>query len=301
MSQGPYSSYHGRKRHGRSVLIGIVTALVILLAAVLAGYYFGLFNIPGAPGFPGTPVPHASPDVQPSAEATPSQEPMVIIDAPSPSPSSSPAAVSDLSGHTIRDIPLGLVLTAPDALPESGKNGVLVDMTDADLTALDGDFADKLAALPYAAAWLAPDWSGMKDYDEKATQEGQPLFQNALADRCAALAALGFDEIVFSAADPAKVGDASLAGTYTVVHDTLEQAGWQGRFGLDLDQAWFDVDSDVIISCIAYRFDRLYFRKTLSAGNKSALTDGGFEANGKTLVTVVKNTANLNYAWAILP
>lgn len=291
MSQGPYSSYHGRKRHGRSVLVGIVAALVILLAAVLAGYYLGFFNIPGAPGGPGTAGTQPTPDAQPSAAVPPSQEPIVVIDAPSPSPSAAPAA--DLAGYTPRDITIGLVLVTPDTLPQESKNGVLVDMTAADLTALDGDFTAKLAALPYAAAWVAPDWA--------ALQDDVPAFQTELQGRCAALAALGFDEIVLSAADPATTDGDVLAGVYDSLRGALTDAGWKGRLGLELGLAWFDADSDVLIPRVAQSFDRLYFRKTLPAGGKKALTDGGFDANGKTLVTVVKSVANLNYAWAVLP
>lgn len=291
MSQGPYSSYHGRKRHGHSVLIGIVTALVILLAAVLVGYYFGLFNIPGVPGTPGTPGGQTTPAPQPSASTTPSQEPVVIIDAPSPSPS--PAATgADLSGYTPRDIALGLVLTAPDALPESGKNGALVDMTGTDLTALGDDFTAKLAAQPYAAAWVAPDWTAVIGDDQA---------EAALIQRCLDLAGLGFDEIVLSSYAP-QGGGQDLADFYGPLKAAMADAKWQGRLGLDLDQRVFDAQqNESLIDSIALGFDRLYFRKTLSSGNKKALQDGGFEANGKTLVTVVKNVANLNYAWAILP
>lgn len=293
MARSPYSSYHGRKRVGRSILIGIVTALVILLAAVLAGYYLGLFNIPGVPPVQPTAGAQATPDAQPTAPATPSQEPSIIIETPTPSPSPSPA-VSDLSGRAVRDISLGLVLTTPDALPETSRHGALVDVTGVDLAALGGDFSDKLAALPCAAAWVAPDWAALKTDASK--------FNAELQERCAALAALGFDELVLSAADLSQAEKAALAESYAAVHDALAKAGWQGRLGLDLDQnALSGEDAEGLVAVIAADFDRLYFRKTLTSPNKKALTDGGFEANGKTLVTVVKNPADLGYAWAILP
>lgn len=292
MSRSPYSSYHGRKRIGRSILIGIATALAILLAAVLAGYYFGLFNIPGQTPSPVIPGPQATFDALPTAPATPSQEPAVIIEPSSPTPSPSPSPAADLSGHAIRDISLGLVLTAPDALDETSRHGVLVDMTDTDLTALGGDFSAKLAALPYAAAWVGPDWAGIIGDDQAET---------ALIQRCLALAGLGFDEIVLSAYAP-QGGGQDLADFYGPLKAAMADAKWQGRLGLDVDQSIFAAQqNDSLISATATCFDRLYFRKTLTSGNKKALQDGGFEANGKTLVTVVKNPADLGYAWAILP
>lgn len=291
MARSPYSSYHGRKRVGRSILIGIVTALVILLAAVLAGYYLGLFNIPGVPSAPPSSGPQITPDAQPTAPDAPSQEPAVIIETPSPSPSPSPA-MSDLSGHAIRDISLGLVLTAPDALPETSRHGVLVDVTGMDLAALEEDFSAKLAALPYAAAWVAPDWAGVIGDDQA---------EAALIRRCLDLAGLGFDEIVLSSYAP-QDGGQDLADLYGPLKAAMADAKWQGRLGLDLDQSVFDAQqNESLINAIALSFDRLYFRKTLASANKKALQDGGFEANGKTLVTVVKNPADLGYAWAILP
>lgn len=292
MSRSPYSSYHGRKHNFRSVLIGILAALVVLLAAVLAGYYFGLFNIPGQPV--GAPT---AATATPSPAAEPSQEPAVIIEPPSAAPSPSPsasAAQADLSGYTPRDLPasLGLVLAQVDALPDESRHGVLVDMTDADLTALDGDFSAKLAALPYAAAWVGPDWASVIGDDQAET---------ALIQRCLALAALGFDEIVLSAYAP-QGGGQDLADFYGPLKAAMADAKWQGRLGLDVDQGIFVAQqNDSLISATATCFDRLYFRKTLSSGNKKALTDAGFEANGRTLVTVVKSAASLNYAWAVLP
>lgn len=326
MSQGPYSSYHGRKRHLRSALVGIVAALVVVLAAVLAGYYFGFLNIPGAPVAPGLPGPSAPP-VQ---SAEPTSDPTVIIEAPSAPPSATPAPTQrDLSAYVPRDIPLGLVTAQLDALPEAGRHGVLIDMTDVNISNVnlawtdmirdpddvwvDPSLTDTLAGYPYAAAWLAPDWSGMAEHDRQMAAKRQeagntlesaveyPFFADALAQRCADLAALGFDELVFSAADLTQVGDVSLAGAYTIVHDALTSAGWKGRLGLELDLFYFSADSDVLIPCVAEKFDRLYFRKTLSAAGKNALTQGGFEATGYTLVTVVKGPASLNYAWAVLP
>lgn len=282
MSRSPYSSYHGRKHNFRSVLIGILAALVVLLAAVLAGYYFGLFNIPGQPvGGP------TAATATPSPAAEPSQEPAVIIEPPSAAPSPSPsasAAQADLSGYTPRDLPasLGLVLAQADALPDQSRHGVLVDMTDADLTALGDDFSAKLAALPYAAAWVGAD---------------------ADAELTAQAAALGFDELVLAASLPATEEEATaLTQRYRDIKAQLGQAGWKGRLGLDVDQGIFAAPgSQNLTAAVAQSFDRLYFRKTLTSGNKTALADAGFAANGRTLVTVVKSAASLNYAWAVLP
>lgn len=297
MSQGPYSSYHGRKRPLRSILIGVAAALVVVLLAVLAGYYFGLIDVPGGAG--GTADVSDGPDGGAVSDETvdPSQAPSVIIDTPGTgtgvgsTATTTPGAEVDLSDCVIRDIPLGLVLTEMDALPETSNHGVLVDMTEVDLAELDDDFSDTLAGYPYAAAWLAPDWETI----------GEDGFQSALTDRCAALAALGFDEIVFNAADPAKVDGDALAEVYTDLREALTDAGWQGRLGLDVDQGWFKADSEAIVPTMAESFERLYFRKTLTDGNKRALTNNGFVATGRTIVTYTKSVANLSYAWAVLP
>lgn len=290
MGQIPYNSYHGRKRRLRSVLLGAVTALVILLAAVLAGYYFGFFNLPDAPATQ-APVPSPAQVTEPAQTPIPSQEPDFVIEPPSAAPSPS-APAADLSGRAIRDIPLGLVLTQPDALPQESRHGALVDMTDADLTTLGDDFSAKLAALPYAAAWLGPDWAGVIG-DDPAEQ--------ALIQRCLTLATLGFDEIVLSAYAP-QGGGQDLADFYGPLKAAMADAKWQGRLGLDVDQSIFAAQqNDSLISATATCFDRLYFRKTLSSANKKALTDGGFVANGYTLVTVIKGPADLGYAWAVLP
>lgn len=280
MGQVPYSSYHGRKRHLRSALIGIVTALVVLLAAVLAGYYLGLFNLPGELPDGSKPVPvTAAPAGEVSTGQAPAdQEPAVIVESAAPSPTPA-AATADLSGHVIRDIPLGLVLATPDALPETAKDGVLVDMTGADMAALGDDFAEKLAALPYAAAWL----------------------DGADADACLSAAALGFDEIVLASAVPTDDG-AALAESYRNLRAGLDKAGWLGRLGLDVDQGLFATKYDGdLVPAIAQSFERLYFRSTLTLNNKNALSQNGFVATGYTIVTALKQASNPNYAWAILP
>ncbi len=274
MSQVPYNSYHGRKRHGRSVLIGVVTALVVVLAAVLAGYYCGFFNVPGPSAQP-------TPPALDVPTAQPTQEPVVVVESASPSPSPTPAA-ADLSGYVPPEkAALGLVLTGYDVLSDKApERDTLVDMTAADL---------KTASLPetehYLAAWRQVDPAKPED---------------ALAD-CTALAALGFDEIVLASTVPTDDG-ADLAKLYRDLKSGLAAAGWKGRLGLDLDQELFadKYDGD-LIPAVAQSFDRLYFRHTLSAGNKNALTDNGFAADGLTIVTVTKGPANLNYAWAVLP
>lgn len=286
MGQIPYNSYHGRKRRLRSVLIGAVTALVILLAAVLAGYYFGFFNLPDVPATQ-APVPSPAQVTEPAQTPVPPQEPDLVIEppsaAPSPSPSA-PAAQADLSGYTLRDLPasLGLVLAKSDALPQESRHGVLVDLTDFDLSQADPAFTESLAALPYAAAWLSAD---------------------ADADLAAQVAALGFDELVLAATVPATEEDsAALTQRYRDIKASLDKAGWKGRLGLDVDQGVFSAPGhEDLTSAIAQSFERLYFRKTLSSANKKTLTDGGFAATGRTIVTAIKNPADLGYAWAVLP
>lgn len=284
MGQIPYNSYHGRKRRLRSVLIGAVTALVILLAAVLAGYYFGFFNLPDVPASQ-APAPSPAQVTEPAQTPVPSQEPDFVIEPPSAAPSpSAPAAQTDLSGYTPRDLPssLGLVLAQPDALPQEIRHGVLVDLTAFDLAQADPAFTESLAALPYAAAWLSAD---------------------ADAELAAQAASLGFDELVLAAAAPAtKEESAALTQRYRDIKTALDKAGWQGQLGLDVDQAVFSAPGhEDLTSAIAQNFDRLFFRKTLSSANKKTLTDGGFAATGRTIVTAIKNPADLGYAWAVLP
>lgn len=289
MSQGPYSSYRGRRGHGRSVLIGVAAALVILLAAVLAGYYLGLFNIPGLPANDAGATP------MPSDEAVPSQEPALIIETPAPSPSPSPAA-ADLSAYQVRDIPLGLVEVA-GAGPRAGQGGIF-DMTGGLTTPGQLPQGDRQASrevcaqLPYAVAWLSPDW------EELLARDGGG---EDLTEWCLALADSGYDEILFSEAVPADDG-AGLARLYTGLKAALAEAKWQGRLGLVLDQALLGEGYDSALApAIAQSFDRLYFRETLTPANKDLLTGNGFEANGYTLVTAVSAPADLPYAWAVLP
>ncbi len=296
MAQIPYNSYRGRKRRGRSVLIGVAAALVILLAAVLAGYYLGLFGVSPQGGS----VPDPTRSAAPSDPALPSQEPVVIVDTPTPAPSPSPSpAAVDLSAYVPRDLPLGLTLARPDALPTGGRNGALVDASALDLAQADPALSESLAALPYAAAWLDPDWSALAAPAEDAAQAAPP---EDLTARCAALAALGFDEIVLSAASPAEVSAPALAQNYADLRSSLAAAGWRGRLGLDLDQSWFSAaDGDALLTQVAQSFDRLYFRSTLSRDHRALLEDRGFVANGYTIVTVVSAPASLNFAWAVLP
>ncbi len=274
MSHVPYNSYHGRKRHGRSILIGVVTALVVVLAAVLVGYYCGFFNVPG-------PAAQPTPPAQDVPGAQPTQEPVVVVESARPSPSPSPAA-ADLSGYVPPETAaLGLVLTEYDALAEKApERDTLVDMTAADL---------KTATLPETEHYLAAWW------------QIDPAQPEAAVEDCKTLAALGFDEIVLASTVPLDYGT-DLAKLYRDLKVGLTAAGWKGRLGLDLDQdIFFGQYNADLIPAIAQSFDRLYFRHTLSAGNKNALTDDGFAADGRTIVTVTKGPANLTYAWAVLP
>lgn len=296
MNRSPYSAYRGRKSVLQRVLIAIVILLVIALALATVALFvlpryvvdtpngpqlvlplFGSGNSSATPG----PVQTAQVSVEPTALATDGN---VVVEPPSatPSPTPTPIPADDLLSYVRRDIPLGLALTQPDALDAGGSNGILVDMTDFDLDKAGSDLSKGLAAVtPYSAAWLPAD--------------------RVDTELCVTLASLGFDELVLAENVPTD-GGSRLAKSYTDIKKTLDDAGWQGRLGLVLNQDLFDAKyDDGLIPAIAQSFDRLYFRTTLKSANKNALTSNGFTANGYTLVTVVQNVANLNYAWAILP
>lgn len=299
MKRSPYSSYHGRGSWLRRILVAIVILLVIALAVALVG----LFVLPNyivytqngpqlvipffsSPQAPQTASPAPTEAVSPGPDAVQTPGDIVIEPLPSSTPKPSPDPTVDLSAFPRRDMPLGLRPLGRDETLGAGQ-GSLADMTDVDLSAEGDQLRTATADLPYAAAWLAPDWAG--------------LTEEELTRQCLELSACGFDEIVFSEYVPTGDGK-ELAQLYRAVKAALDDAGWQGRLSLALDQALFDrrYDAD-LIPAVAQSFERLYFRSTLKAANKTALTNNGFTANGYTLVTVVKNIANLNYAWAVLP
>lgn len=288
MNRSPYSSYRGRTPLGRRILIAIVVLLVLALCALVVWRFwlsnYVVYDENGPHLVLGGPL--ATPAPSPDA-----QEPEVVIDVPSAQPSSTPAPEEvDLSIFPRRELPLGLVsLGAWGEKPPAGR-GAVYDMTGAkDLYAVT---ADANAQLLYSAAYLAPDWS----------KAGEEAFAENLSGQCVALAARGFDEIILSAADPAKVKAEDLSKTYAAIHTALTERGWQGRLGLVLDQGWFRKDTQALISGIATQFDRLYFQHALSASGKKALEDGGFEATGYSLVTLyAAPPKNVNWSWAVLP
>lgn len=307
MNRSPYSAYRGRKSALRRVLIAIVIVLVIALAVatvalfVLPNYvvytpqgpqlvlpFFGS----GQPSQTPEPTP-GGPDASASAAAT---DPGVVVEPPSATPAPTASVAPDLSDLPRRDMTLGLVAAAGEG-PREG-DGSLFDMTgtvaewNGDLNDERGNVRELNASFPYAAAWLGPDWG------EAMKESG---FADALTQRCLMLADSGYDEIIFSEIVPDGDG-AELAQLYRAMKAALDDAGWQGRLGLVLDQGLFDAkyDSD-LIPAVAQSFERLYFRTTLKSNHRTALTNAGFTANGYTLVTVVEHPANLNYAWVVLP
>lgn len=303
MSRKPYSTYHGRRSLGQRILmaIAVILAVALLLALValfvLPNYmtYDGdtlQFNLP----LPGRGQGQATLTPQPTAGE---EEPDIVIDdQPSAQPSPTPATVDevDLSQFERRDVPLGLVAAA-GAGPREG-DGSIFDMT-GDVDKWNEDLnTDRAAArelnlsLPYAAAWMAPDWT--------EALEGED-FAQSLTQRCLALADSGYDEIVFSEAVP-KGDGAELAKLYRAVKDELDKAGWQGRLGLVLDQSLVGSQYDEdLMPAIAQSFDRLYFRRAMQANVKSALTTNGFEDKPANYVTVYATIPSVNWSWAILP
>lgn len=288
MNRSPYSSYRGRTPLGRRILIAIVVLLVLALCALVAWRFwlsnYVVYDENGPHLVLGGPL--ATPAPSPDA-----QEPEIVIDVPSAQPDPTPAPEEvDLSAFPRRELPLGLV--SPGAWgeePPAGR-GAVYDMTDPG--GLYAVTADANAQLLYSAAYLAPDWS----------TAGEETFAEDLSVQCVALAARGFDEIILSAADPAKAKADGLAETYAAIHSALAKGGWQGRLGLVLDQGWFRSDSGELISGVATQFDRLYFQNALSASGKKALEDGGFASTGYSLVTLyAAPPKNVNWSWAVLP
>lgn len=287
MKRSPYSSYRGRTPLGRRILIALVVLLALALCALVVWRFwlsnYVIYDENGPHLVLGGPL--ATPAPSPGG-----QEPEIVIDLPSAQPSATPTPEEvDLSAFPRRELPLGMVATAWGEKPPAGQGAVY------NMTGIDGLYAvtaDANAELLYSAAYLAPDWS----------TAGEEPFADDLAGQCVTLATKGFDEIILSAADPAKAKAADLAKTYAAVHTALSEKGWQGRLGLVLDQGWFQKDAAGLISGVATQFDRLYFQRALSASGKKALESGGFEATGYSLVTLyAAPPKNINWSWAVLP
>ncbi len=305
MNRNPYRSYRGRKTLGRRVLTAIVILLAVALLlglvalVVLPNYAVytadGLrFDLPLLGKGRGEPTPEPLPD-----EA---QEPEVVIDVPSPTPSPSPTpapsapAAVDLSGLVRREPTLGLVEVA-GAGPGQRQGGIF-DMTGGLTTPGQLPQGDHQAArevcaqLPYAVAWLAPDWAAL------LAREGG---EEDLTGWCLALADSGYDEILFSEAVPADDG-AALAQTYRAVKAALDQAGWQGRLGLVLDQSLAgSTYAPDLLPAIAQSFGRLYFRRSLRDDVHTALAEAGFDDKAMNIVTVYDRPQSVRWAWAALP
>lgn len=304
MSRKPYSTYHGRRSLGQRILMAVAVILAVALLLALVA----LFVLPNYMTYDGDtlqfnlPLPGRGQGGQATTSPQPTDgegEPDIVIDdhpsAP-PSPTPTAAGAVDLSQLERREAPLGLVSTAGTA-PREG-DGSIFDMTgDVDKWNEDLD-ADRAAerernlSLPYAAAWLAPDW---------AEALAGADFAEALTQRCLALADSGYDEIIFSQATPKDSG-ADLAKLYRGVKAELDRAGWQGRLGLVLDQGLVGSQYDEdLMPAIAQSFDRLYFGRAMQANVKSALTTNGFEDKPANYVTVYATIPSVNWSWAILP
>ncbi len=310
MNRSPYSSYRGRGGLGRKILVAIVILLLIALALALVGLFvlpnYVVYTADGPqlvlPWFSSRPKPTQAP-VPSAVIDAPSAAPTegdFVVDTPSPSPSPSPSAPADLSDFPRRDVPRGLVSTAGKVPGE--KDGSVFNLptppTDSDLSAS----VERNRALPYAAAYINPDWDSIVDEDDTARTTG---FGDYITAWCLDAAARGYDEIILSDgvtadSDPKHETQAAL---YRQLKKELADAGWQGRLGLVLDQslAGSDYDED-LIPAVAQSFDRLYFRHTLQGGMKSALTASGFAGTTADIVTLYADIpTGVSWSWAVLP
>ncbi len=309
MNRSPYSSYRGRGGLGRKILVAIVILLLIALVLALVGLFvlpnYVVYTADGPqlvlPWFSGQPKPTQAP--APSAvidapSAAPGEDDFVV-DTPSPSPSPSPSAPADLSDFPRRDVPRGLVNSTGNP---GEKDGSVFDMptppAGSDLSAS----AERNRALPYAAAYINPDWDSIAEEDDTARTTG---FGDFLTAWCLDAAARGYDEIILSDGvtaqnDPKGKAQAAL---YRQLKKELTDAGWQGRLGLVLDQSLASSDYDPdLIPAVAQSFDRLYFRHTLQGGMKSALTASGFAGTTADIVTLYADVpTGVSWSWAVLP
>lgn len=298
--RGQYNAYRGRKPWGRRILLGILAVLVVVLILAVAAFLLLrdsiIYTDQGVvlPFLQGQQTPTPPPAPTPGPEDDPGGELVVESPSPSPSPTPTPTPKPDLSEFPRRELPLGLVVGTLENLRAGiagegleARHGVIFDLTDAETDADADAVREAVLALPYAAAYLAPDWAGA-DWED-------------LAARCVELAGLGFDEVVLSAHVPEGDGK-DLAEGYRAVKKTLDDAGWQGRLGLVLDlRVLTDGYDPDLIPSVAQSFQRLYFTQTLPEPGRSRLVSEGFEATGYTIVTVAEGPANWNYAWAVLP
>lgn len=287
MNQNPYSSYRGRTPLGRRLLIALVILLTLALCALLA-WRFWLSNyviydengphlVLGGPL--ATPAPSGGED-----------EPQVVIDIPTAAPSPTPGvnAEVDLSQFTRRKVPLGLVTVTGGKDPAVGQ-GAVFDMTDMENTY--AVTADTNAEFLYAAAYLGPDWS----------QAGQGSFDADLTDQCVALAALGFDELIFAPPTKAQATDA-LAKCYLATRQRLDDLGWQGRLGLVVNQDLFTSSLSEDLQDAMAGFHRLYFQNSMRANVNKALRDHGFAGTPGDIVTLyAAPPKSVTWSWAVLP
>lgn len=308
MNRKPYSTYHGRKTLLQRILtaVAVILAVALLLALValfvLPNYidmtYTGdtlQFNLP-LPGLgQGQGGQKATP--QPSAAASGDPE-FVIDDHPSAAPSAGTGVEVDLSRFERRDVPLGLVVAAGEGPRE--QDGYIFD---APLPGHEpaGASAEFSRSFLYAATYVNPAWDGILEEDETARTTG---FADYLTNWCLTAAANGYDEIILSdtvTADNDPKGEAQ-AALYRRVKSELDEAGWQGRLSLVLDQSWAGSQYDAdLMPAVAQSFDRLYFRQAMQSNVKTALITNGFENKPANYVTVYDAIPNVNWSWAVLP
>lgn len=305
MNRSPYNSYHGRKSLGRRVL----TAVAVILAVILALALVALFVLPNymtytADGLqlnlplPGRGGGSDAPNAQPQPSAAVEEEPEFIVETPSPAPSAQASAAADLSRFERREVPRGLVVAAGEG-PGEGE-GFLFDQR---VPGSDsGGSVELNRSLLYAAAYVNPDWDSILEEDETARTTA---FADTITAWCLSAAASGYDEVILSDAvtaenDPTGQAQAAL---YRRVRAELDEAGWQGRLGLVLDQtlAGPGYDAD-LLPAIAQSFDRLYFRRSLQSNVKSALDANGFSGAAADIVTVYATApGGVTWSWAVLP
>lgn len=304
MNRKPYSTYHGRK----TLLQRILTAVAVILAVALLLALVALFVLPNYIDMTYTgdtlqlnlPLPKRpvqTPSPQPSqGEDDPG---FVIDDQPSAAPSRTPTPgqKTDLSQFERRDVPLGLAV-AEGAGPRE-RDGYIFRERDPKRDSASG-LAERNRDLLYAAAYIDPDWDGILEEDETARTTG---FADYITNWCLSAAASGYDEIILSdavTADDDPKGEAQ-AALYRRVKKELDQAGWQGRLGLVLDQSWAGAGYDAdLMPAVAQSFDRLYFRRAMQSNVKTALTTNGFDNKPANYVTIYDAIPNVNWSWAVL-
>ena len=176
---------------------------------------------------------------------------------------------------------MGLVVYEAGKTPAAGQGAIFTLGQTAELTRKTAS-----EEYDYVAVYLAAD-----------EQES-----DTLVARCLTLADKGADEILLADVTPAETDGADLAKLYREVKTALDQAKWQGRLGLVLDQNLVGSRyQQELVPAIAQSFDRLYFRSGLREGVRNSLLRNGFSDSYADIVTVVNSNPGARYSWAVLP